>query len=164
MKKKMNFKRILLCAILMIASFDALAYSSETQIDSTSITVISEDSIKNIIIEDIIDAIVYVESGGRLNAVNGSCCGPMQISPGMVTGVNRILKSNGATYQFTLKDRFNLEKSKEMFRIYNRKHNPSFNIEKAIRSWNGGLGYKISSTQHYYNKVMKYYNAHKHTN
>lgn len=141
--RKMNFKRVLLCALFFIAS--VVGASADNNQDS-------------ILIENVIDAIVYVESRGNVNAVNGKCCGPMQICPGMVAEVNKILKQQGISKQYTLKDRFNLKCSKEMFRIFNKKYNPSFNMEKAIRSWNGGLGYRIASTQRYYELVMKRYN------
>ena len=143
MSKKMSFKRVLLCVLFIMASVIGVSASNNND---------------SIIIENVIDAIVYVESRGNINAVNGQCCGPMQISPGMVTACNNILKKHGSSIRYTLKDRFNLEKSKEMFRIFNKEYNPSFNMEKAIRSWNGGLGYKIASTNKYYNLVMKRYN------
>lgn len=166
MKKEMNFKRVLLCAIFMITSFGVFAYSSETDsisIESDTVTAIKAETVDTleIIMEDVANAIVFVESGGNLRAVNGSCCGPMQISPGMVKACNQIMKKNGESYRFTLNDRYNLEKSKWMFKVFNKEYNKSFNLSKAIRSWNGGLGYTIKGTQKYFNKVMKYYNAHK---
>lgn len=127
------------------------------QKDTVNETIKITDNISSIK-RDLMEAIIYVESGGNVNARNGSCCGPMQISPGMVKECNNILKTKGSKKRFTLADRFNLSKSKEMFLLFNDKYNPRFNIEKAIRSWNGGLGYKIRSTQRYYNKVIARYN------
>ena len=44
-----------------------------------------------------------------------------------------------------------------MFEMYQHYFNPSNDVEKAIRIWNGGPGYKVGSTNEYYRKVMKYY-------
>ena len=48
-----------------------------------------------------------------------------------------------------------LEKSKEMFLLMQSKFNPSNNVEKAIRAWNGGNNYNKKRTQRYFEKVMK---------
>ena len=53
-----------------------------------------------------------------------------------------------------MQDRFSVQKSKEMFLLYQSYFNPKNNVEKAIRSWNGGMNYSVKRTQRYYNKVM----------
>lgn len=103
----------------------------------------------------VMDAIIMVESNGDANAVCGTQCGAMQITPIMVRECNNILKKQNKKKRFTLNDRFSIAKSKEMFLLFQSYHNPTNNIEKAIRSWNGGLNYSIKHTQKYYNKVMK---------
>lgn len=102
----------------------------------------------------VIEAIIEVESGSNANAVSGKYCGAMQISPILVEECNNILKERNSKMRYTLKDRFSVEKSKEMFLLIQSYHNPSNNIEKAIRAWNGGNRYKVSSTNGYYRKVM----------
>lgn len=102
----------------------------------------------------VMDAITIVESGGDANARSGNCCGAMQIKPICVEDCNQILESRGEKKRFTMKDRFNVKKSREMFVIYQSKYNPTNDIEKAIRLWNGGVKYKVKSTQKYYQKVM----------
>ena len=57
--------------------------------------------------------------------------------------------------RYSLKDRFSIAKSKEMFLIIQSFHNPMNNIERAIRSWNGGMRYKVTRTQRYFEKVMR---------
>lgn len=104
--------------------------------------------------ENVIKAIMQVESGGNMNARNGSYVGPLQISPILVRECNNILKSRQSEKRFTLNDRTNFEKSKEMFLLIQDRYNPSGDIEKAIRSWNGGIHYSVKSTNRYYNKVM----------
>ena len=105
----------------------------------------------------LMDAITQVESEGNENAVNGPSCGPMQITPILVQDCNDILKSRGDDKRFTQKDRFSTRKSREMFRLIQSRYNPTNNIERAIRLWNGGVHYTRKSTQKYYQKVMKEY-------
>lgn len=101
------------------------------------------------------DAIIEVESEGNPRAVSGNSCGAMQITPIMVEECNNILKKKKSKKRYKLSDRFNVAKSKEMFVLFQSHYNPQNNIEKAIRSWNGGLRYSVRGTQRYFNKVMK---------
>lgn len=103
----------------------------------------------------VIAAIVQVESGGNLNAKNGIYIGPMQIAPVLVQECNNILQAKKSSKRFTLADRTNMEKCKEMFILIQEKYNPTNNVEYAIRSWNQGPRYSVKATQGYYNKVMK---------
>ena len=102
----------------------------------------------------VMDAIIHVESRGDAKAVSGNSCGVMQITPILVKECNNILKKRKSKKRFTLKDRFSVEKSKEMFLLIQSYFNPANNVEKAIRSWNGGMNYSVKRTQRYYNKVM----------
>ena len=108
-------------------------------------------------LERIMDAIIKTESQGNPKAHNrkGNCAGILQITPIFVKEANSILKKRGIKKRYTLADRFNVEKSKEMFFIIQGHFNPSANTEKAIRLWNGGPYYKKAKTQKYYNKVMR---------
>ncbi len=103
----------------------------------------------------VINAIIQVESEGNPKAVKGKTCGAMQISPILVEECNNILEKRNSKKRYTLADRFNVQKSKEMFILIQLHYNPSNNVEKAIRSWNGGQRYSVKATQRYYNKVMK---------
>lgn len=102
----------------------------------------------------VMDAIIQVESSGNPRAVCGIYVGAMQISPVLVRECNNILKSRGSKKRYTLSDRFNVTKSKEMFVIIQSYYNPENDVEKGIRLWNGGHRYSVKSTQRYYNKVM----------
>lgn len=102
----------------------------------------------------VMDAIIQVESEGNPNAVSGNSVGVMQITPILVRECNNILKSKKSKKRFTLADRYSVEKSKEMFLLIQSYHNPTNSIEKAIRSWNGGLHYSVRATNKYYKKVM----------
>lgn len=103
----------------------------------------------------VMDAIIQVESEGNPKAVSGNSCGAMQITPILVKECNSILKKRKSKKRYKLADRFNVTKSKEMFILIQSYHNPQNNVEKAIRSWNGGPRYSRRGTQKYYNKVMK---------
>ena len=106
--------------------------------------------------EPVMNAIIQVESGGNPNAVSGNSCGAMQITPICVAQCNIILKARKSKKRYSLKDRFNIAKSKEMFLLLQSYYNLENNIEKAIRSWNGGMKYTVRGSQKYYNKVMSY--------
>ena len=111
--------------------------------------------------EPVMQAIIQVESRGNTKAVSGNSCGAMQITPILVAECNNILKKRKSKKRFSLRDRFSLEKSKEMFVLIQSYFNPRNDIERAIRSWNGGNNYSVRRTQGYFNKVMKYLNAQK---
>lgn len=102
----------------------------------------------------VIDAIIAVESDGNPKAVSGNSVGVMQITPIMVAECNNILKSRNVRRRYSLSDRYSIEKSKEMFVLYQSRHNPENDIERAIRSWNGGNNYSKRYTQRYYERVM----------
>lgn len=105
--------------------------------------------------EPVMKAIIQVESEGNPKAVSGNSCGAMQITPILVRECNDILKKRNCKKRYTLNDRFSVVKSKEMFLLIQSHFNPTNNVEKAIRSWNGGMRYSVKRTQRYYNKVMK---------
>lgn len=109
----------------------------------------------------IMNAIIQVESRGNAKAhnPNGDCAGILQITPILVKQCNIWLKDQKSSKRYTLKDRYNVEKSKEMFIMVQEHYNPSHNVEKAIRLWNGGPNYSVKKTNGYYKKVMKYYNG-----
>ena len=111
--------------------------------------------------KQLIHAISYVESRHNPKARNGAYVGCLQIGPGMVRECNNILKRQNSSVTYSLNDRYDTQKSHEMFVIFQNSYNPSGDIEKAIRMWNGGPGYTVRSTNHYYNAVMDAYNNQK---
>ena len=104
--------------------------------------------------ERVMNAIIKVESGGNPKVQSKDCVGVLQIRPILVYDVNEYLKIKKSKKRFTLNDRFNVSKSKEMFVLYQERYNPTNNVEKAIRLWNGGCGYNLSKTEKYYRKVL----------
>lgn len=103
----------------------------------------------------VLKAIAIVESKNNPKAVSGDQVGLLQIRPIMVKDCNRILEKRGSNKRYTLRDRYNPVKSREMFILYQSHYNPKGSIERAIRLWNGGSGYSVRGTQGYYQKVKK---------
>ena len=111
---------------------------------------------------DLLTALIFVESRGNDSAigdrhlVGNEAVGALQIRPIMVREVNRILKIQKSDKRFTLKDRFDREKTIEMFVIWKNFHHKDSDFEKIARNWNGGpKGYKLRNTERYWNKVQK---------
>ena len=84
-----------------------------------------------------------------------------QITPIAVKACNLILKERKSPKRYTLSDRKNPTKSKEMFTLYQRKYNPSNNVDDGIRMWNCGISARKdkSKGRKYLNKVKKYMNG-----
>jgi hypothetical protein len=106
--------------------------------------------------DKVINAISKVESKGNPSAVSKDCVGILQIRPILVKQCNIWLKDQKSSKRYTLKDRYDVEKSKEMFIMIQEHYNPSHNVEKAIRLWNGGPNYSKAKTENYYRKTLKY--------
>ena len=101
------------------------------------------------------EAIIKVESNGNRLARCGQSVGVMQITPILVAECNQILKKLKKSGKYRLVDRLSVSKSKEMFLLIQAIHNPMNDVEKAIRSWNGGMKYSVRRTQRYFEKVKK---------
>lgn len=104
----------------------------------------------------VMDAIIKVESEGNSKAVSGNSVGAMQITPVLVKECNNILSKRKSKKRYTLADRYSVEKSKEMFLLIQSHHNKTNDVERAIRSWNGGPCYSTKSTDSYFRKVMRH--------
>lgn len=105
-----------------------------------------------------ITAISYVESNNKVNAKNGKCIGPLQISPILVKECNDILKKQKSNKKFRLSDRKNISKSKEMFIIIQEHYNPEHNLRKAAKIWNAG-SFSKNTPSRYIEKVMTKYKS-----
>lgn len=147
-----KIKRILTTCVILIFSICTKAEGNN-----------NNDSIWN----NVMDAIIQVESRGNAKAVDksGTCVGILQIKKCLVDETNNILKRNNDERRYTYSDRYNPQKSKEMFVILQNHFNKEQNMERAIRSWNAGFYYEKKygwsslqkRTKSYYDKVMKYY-------
>ena len=135
----MNFNKIVFLIIVLISGFSTSALAAGNENHDWS---------------EVISAIIHVESEGNAKARNGKYAGAMQIAPILVKECNTILEEKNVKERFTLDDRYDVKKSKEMFRLFQEKYNPGKNIEFAIRAWNGGPKFDKKSTNTYYKKVM----------
>ena len=108
----------------------------------------------------VIEAIAMVESEGNPKRVsrNGLYVGYLQISEILVRECNRIAGYKKYTYA----DRYDKQKSINMFIDYQEFHNKTGNMEKAIRLWNSGdvnCMVRKARTEGYYKKVMSKYTS-----
>ncbi len=133
-------------SILMILCLSSI-FTSDENIDTTQW-------------DKVIDAIIQVESRGNPNAYNKSsgATGAMQIKKIVVDDCNEYLEKLKKKRRFTYEDRWDVQKSKEMFVLIQMRYNKTNDIEKAARIWNGGCCYKKESTDEYYRKFLNFYN------
>lgn len=121
------------------------------------LTTSSVEVVRSIPKNNLIEAIIYVESRGDTLAHNVSedAVGCLQIRPIMLREVNRLLAKNDIPRVYILADRWNKAKSIEMFNVIkDNTINPT--NEKLARNWNGGWnGYKKQSTLKYWHKVKQ---------
>ena len=128
-------RKLLIVVILMfccstISTKPSLNINSVYKIDEIVVTVCQWDLL--------IHQIIKVESAGNHPdwqiGDDGRAIGPMQIHKIMVDEINRIQDS----IKFTYLDRWSLQKSIQMFNIYQEYWNPTKDIIIAKRIWNGG--------------------------
>ena len=158
--KRMKKVMILLAVPAMIGNTAAPAL--EICYEETTIE-LEPKSIQMVIPEhDLVSALILVESRGDDSAigdrhiVGGEAVGALQIRPIMVREVNRILKIQKSNKRYTLKDRYDRQKTIEMFYVWKNFHHKDSDFETIARNWNGGpKGYKNSRTLKYWNKVQK---------
>lgn len=107
--------------------------------------------------DDLIAAIIHVESSGDDNAVGdgGKAVGAFQIWPVMLKDCNRIVGEE----RWTNEDRTDRAKSRAMFLAYSRhyaKHHADWSNEGIARRWNSGpKGHTKQVSEKYWAKVKK---------
>ena len=105
------------------------------------------------------EAVCRVESNGNPLAVGdgGRAAGIAQIWAITVRDVNRF-----AGTKFTLNDRFDAEKSRQIFRLYTEHYAKGKSDEVKARIWNGGpnamkaTGKKLANLNAYWAKIKKH--------
>ena len=108
--------------------------------------------------EKLLLAIIYVESRGDSTrwAKGEDAVGCLQIRKIAVRDANRILRKRKTKKRYKYKDRWNCEKSKEMFAILTNYYLPGGCNEDIARFWNGGPRRPIKeSTEKYWRKVRR---------
>ena len=115
---------------------------------------------------ELVNALIFIESSnndsaiGDRHLIGNEAVGALQIRPIMVREVNRICKLTDSDIRFKLKDRFDRNKSIQMFFIWKEYHHKNDSDEIIARNWNGGpRGYKIKRTERYWLKVAKQLNS-----
>lgn len=148
-------KTIFLTGVILWVPFLTAHMVQPPKIEPTPqpITPIQPTPIKT---DSLVAALIQVESRGNDSAYCKSeeAVGCLQIRPIMVREVNRILKIQGKENRFKLKDRWDREKSLEIFYVWKNFHHSNSTNEQVARNWNGGpKGHQRKSTIKYWTKV-----------
>ena len=155
----------LLIPMLVIPIFIGASYKSKEVVKVVELEpkpiqpILVEEEIEIPEIYDLVNALIIVESQGNDSAVGDThlgapSIGVLQIRPIMVREVNRILKLKGTKHRYKMSDRWDREKSIEMFLIWKEFHHNDSDYEAIARSWNGGpKGPKNPRTYNYWKKV-----------
>jgi len=159
-------KKVLLLSLLPVfISSNSNEINYEREIEYPIIELEPKDVPVVISERDLVSALILVESRGNDSAigdrhlVGNEAVGALQIRPIMVREVNRILRIQKSDKRFKLKDRFERDKSIEMFYIWKNYHHKDSEPEVIARNWNGGpKGFKSNRTVKYWNKVEKQLN------
>ena len=154
-------KKVLLLSLLPVfISSNSTEINYEREIEQPIVELDRKDIPDVITDADLVTALIHVESRGNDSAigdrhlVGNEAVGALQIRPIMVREVNRILKIQKSNKRFTLKDRFDRNKSIEMFYVWKNYHHKNSEPEVIARNWNGGpKGFKLNRTVKYWNKV-----------
>ena len=158
-------KKVVLLGLLPLFINSNTNVPIEVCYEETIIELKSKDIQPIITDGDLLTALIFVESRGNDSAigdrhlVGNEAVGALQIRPIMVREVNRILKIQGKTERFDLKDRFDRQQSIRMFMVWKNYHHKNSEPEVIARNWNGGpKGYKKDRTIKYWNKIEKQLN------
>lgn len=111
---------------------------------------------KEVTFDKLLDAIAWVESKGNIVAFNAEedAAGLFQIRPIYLRDVNRILGYD----KYTLEDRYNPEKSREMVKVYLNHYAARKTLKAIARIHNGGpRGDEKQCTLKYWEKVKEYF-------
>lgn len=111
-----------------------------------------------------VEAVIWRESRGNSNAVgdSGKAVGVLQIHPIMVREANRIVAMNGGEKNlYSYDDRYDREKSIEIFKVVQDYHNKEHDMRKALDIWN--RNHPASYRNEIMNKYKEYLNGEKTT-
>jgi len=157
-----KLKYILLLSASLVSIGAAVSTRDNVELDIIELEAKPLESVYMPTEMDLIDALINVESRGNDSAigdrhlVGNEAVGALQIRPIMVREVNRILKLQKSDTRFKLKDRYDRQKTIEMFLIWKNHHHPDGDFEKIARNWNGGpKGFKKNRTVGYWVKVQQ---------
>jgi len=120
-----------------------------------------EEFMKDSVYKDLRDSLyldskIFVESRGEATIRNGNQVGILQITPAAIRECNNILKLHEIGKRYTLKDRLNPLKSKEIHEIIMEEYNPSSDLFESSCIWNAG-GNSKHINKNAYKKVKIYH-------
>jgi len=161
MRKQIIFVLLIVVTLLSFGMSDSKEEKKVEiiELESKPIQPVLVEEIQIPEVDNLINALIMVESNGNDSAVGDThlgepSIGVLQIRPIMVREVNRILKLKGTKHRYKLKDRWDREKSIEMFSIWKEFHHSDSDYEEIARSWNGGSkGPKNPKTYNYWKRV-----------
>ena len=103
-------------------------------------------------LDELVEKIWFVESSGRFNPPagdGGKAGGPLQIHPGVIDDVNFYYQTS-----FTYEDRHDIEKARQIAKLYILFWMNAYKEEIAARIYNGGpRGWRKESTDDYWRKI-----------
>jgi len=154
--KKLTLSKIFFF-LIFIFSFPMISYERANNIGFRNLRIKPIETKRVVRVpQKVVIGMIQVESNGNDSAYNKSeeAVGCLQIRPIMVREVNRILKKQGKEHRFKMKDRWDRNKSLDMFWVWKDYHHPNSEDEVIARNWNGGPnGYIKKSTEKYWEKV-----------
>jgi hypothetical protein len=157
-RRKKRSRAVLLAAVILLASA-AVPAALVIQEEEPAVVAGSLD-------DGLWSAIASVESGGNPLAFNPAdgAAGIVQIRQTCVDDCNRIARRRGLPVQFASADRFNPEKSRQMWDLYLAYYGEHYERTTGLpptnevyaRLWNGGpTGWKKDATAPYWARVRE---------
>ena len=164
MKIKDMDKRVKIILAVNITAIITMIYlivaikPEEVEVEVEEVEVEVKDTTTSEIIDDmelVLFALIWQESKGNENALNGNAIGILQITPIFVKELNR----HGSNYSHS--DALSFESSVNMWKTYQTLHNAEKSVKKAIFLHNpkGGDKYHNAVMDKY--KFLKYYELNK---
>jgi hypothetical protein len=148
-------KKIILVTLLLFVTSPKISnFVFATKVESTDKIREQVEKTEFIKRQNLIIAVLsYQESTNNANALNvkENAVGILQIRPIMIKEVNLLVGHK----KYTLEDRWDPEKSIEIFKDFQNKVNPEWDEELACKKWNGGRkGELKKSTEKYYQSYL----------
>jgi len=125
--KKLTLSKIFFF-LIFIFSFPMISYERANNIGFRNLRIKPIETKRVVRVpQKVVIGMIQVESNGNDSAYNKSeeAVGCLQIRPIMVREVNRILKKQGKEHRFKMKDRWDRNKSLDMFWVWKDYHHPN---------------------------------------
>lgn len=149
---------ITLALLLVSAKIDSVTHFTDHLLEPKAKTETVQAPTLEEELAPLLEAMIQVESRGKnITGDNGNAVGILQIWKIQVDECNRVAKRMGMDVSFSYKDRWDEEKSKEMFFVNVRYWNKDsgYDWEEIARVWNGGPnGMNQPATAYYWDKVQ----------